>query len=346
LKILLPFKKELNPYLEEIITYSSHDFKYDHYLNYNSSYDYVHIHWPEALFDWKEPTTAQLDELQICIKQWKLSSLLIYTKHDFQRNKGTTPNFTRLFNLVEVNTDVFIHLGNFTRTYYQKKYPLAKHKVVLHPLYKKTFNILSKDVARERLQISKSDLVIIVPGTIRNYAERDMIINAFNSLKFSDKVLICINMHSELRYDFPGRVKLKRFADVKKILINRFKRKHQPPKYIFTYETQSNHDLEVKMSASDLVFVPRHQTFNSGMVFLGFTFNKIVVGPSIGNIREQLKELKLPLFNPKSKSSVNTALLQGVELSKKHRYYPSCKMKKYAPKSVAEQMDVLMNSIL
>ncbi|MFZ2282382.1 MAG: hypothetical protein WAV86_00750 [Lutibacter sp.] len=345
MKILFPFKKELNPYLDEIINYSIHTYVYDNYINYNPSYDIVHIHWPEAIFEWEEPTSDELDDLERNINYWKQKSVIIYTKHDYQRNKGTTLNFTRLFELIEKNTDVFIHLGKFSQIFYQHKYPSVRHEIIYHPLYTKCFSPLDKEVARKNLQIAEDAFVIIVPGNVRNYAERDLMLNAFESINFNKKVLICINMYAELRYEFPGRTKLKSIIDIKKILINRFKQNHKPPEFLFTYGTQSNIELEIKMSVSDLVFIPRIHTLNSGMFFLGLTFNKIVVGPSIGNIEEQLIELELPAFNPKNKLSVSNALKKGMELSIDHKNYPDGLLKKYIPKAVAQQMDDLINDL-
>lgn len=345
MKILLPFKKELNPYLEEIIDNSIHEFTYDHYLKYDPSYDFVHIHWPEALFDWNEPSSKELDELEVILREWKRKSILIYTKHDFQRNKGTTKNFSKLFLLIEKYSDVFIHLGEFSKNIYRDRYPLARHEIIYHPLYTHNFKLANKIEARKLLGISEDDFVIIAPGTIRNYAERDMLLNAFEAIKQKNKVLIVTNMHAELRYEFPGRVKLKRLIDVKNLLIERFKKTHQPPKYIFTYNTVTKKELELKMSAADLVLISRKNTLNSGNVFLGLTFNKILVGPAIGNIEEQLKELGLPLFNPKKRKSILKAIRLGRELTTTHNSYLAEKLEKYLPVNVAKKMDDLLSDL-
>lgn len=345
LKIFLPFKKELNPYLEEIIIHSIHEYKYDHYLNYNDSYDFVHIHWPEALFDWKEPAAKELDELELMIRKWKKKSILIYTKHDYLRNKGTTPNFTRLFLLIEKCSDVFIHLGEFSKNIYSKKYPLARHTIIYHPLYLNNFKLIEKPKARKALGISKNDFVIIAPGNIRNYSERDMVLHAFDTLKQPNKVLIFTNVHVEMRYDFPGRIKLKKVFDIKNLLIERFKQNHQPPKYIFNYNIIAKEELEFKMSAADIVIIPRKDILNSGNVFLGLTFNKILVGPAIGNIEEQLKELGLPVFDPKNKKSILKALKRGRELSQNHHNYPIYKLQKYFPEMVSKKTDEFLSKL-
>lgn len=345
MKIFLPFKKELNPFLEEIIDNSLHKYIYDSYKNYDPSYDIVNVHWPEALFNWEEPSTEELVDLEKLIRDWKKESLLIYTKHDFQRNKGTTPNFTRLFQVIENNADVFIHLGEFSRSFYVSKYPGARHEIIHHPLYLKNFEVSEKEAARRKLNISKEAFVIIAPGNIRNYAERDLLIKTFKSIKCKSKVLISTNVHSEIRYDFPGRIKLKRIIDVKNNFVKRFRDKYRPPKYIFTYSTISKEELELKMSAADLVFIPRIDILNSGNVFLGLTFNKIVVGPAVGNIEEQLKELDLPVFDPKRRRSVIVAIEKGINLSKKHNGYIAGKLEKYLPDSITKKTDALLSDL-
>lgn len=320
---------------------SGHDFVYDHFRNHEPSFDYVNIHWPEAIFDWEEPTEKDLKELENRILDWKKYSVLIYTKHDYLRNKGTTPNFTRLFDLVSKHADVFIHLGNFSRRKYEKEYPGAAHKLIYHPLFKNTITPTSKSKARELLGIDQDAKVIIAPGSIRSFGERRMILRSFRSLKMAKKVLIATNMRTELRYDFPGRVRLKKFFDVQNFFKQRFQRKFQPPVYLFNYNPLSKEELSLRVSAADIVLVPRRDLLNSGIVFLGLTFGKIVAGPAIGNIAEQLMELDYPLFDPNSIPSVTNALDQGIK-NLETGEYAGKSLAKYQPESVAASYDRLL----
>jgi len=341
-KIFLPFKREQNPYLDEIINHSKHTFMYDHYLNYNTSYGFVNIHWPEAIFDWKEPTLEELEILEQNILEWKKNSVFIYTKHDYGRNKGTTLNFTRLFGIIEKHTDIFIHLGSYSKKIYLEKYPQAKHEIIYHPIFKNIFEIHSKAAARDLLGIDQKALVIIAPGKIRSFKERNMVLKSFNALKIKNKVLISTNMRSELRFDFPGRVRLKKYFDVQRFCIKRFKEKYQPPGYFFNYEPLSNEELSLQMSAADVVLVPRIDLLNSGIIFLGFTFRKVTVGPAIGNIEEQLKEMNYPVFNPSSITSVTEALENGIKLNKNGNYIKKI-LTKYLPINVAKEYDLLFS---
>jgi len=339
LKILLPFKEDLNPYLDEIITYSGCSFVYDNFKNYSPEYDIVNIHWPEALFDWWEPTEQQLLDLEKDIEIWKKASIVIYTKHDDRRTKGTTPLFTRLFELIEEYTDVFIHLGEYSKAKYQVIYPKAKHEVVLHPLYENSYKIFSKGEAREKLGIDLNSFVVTVPGAIRDFKERRLVLDSFKALKIPKKVLISSNMRTELKRDFRGRIALKKFVDIKKYLVNRFKAKYKPPTYIFTYEKLDSEDFSLRISAADILLVPRIDILNSGNVFLAFTFRKVVAGPETGNVKEALEKFKMPLFNPFSLKSVITALNQAVILNKNGFQYPEEELEEFKPQNIAKAMD-------
>lgn len=339
MNIFLPFEKIVNPYLDEIQQYSENSFIYGNFNDYKNSFEIVNIHWPEALFGWLEPTQKQLDELETTIKKWKINSKIIYTKHDVTRHIGMTPNFKSLFEIIENNTDVFIHLGDYSKKKYEKKFPNAQHKIVFHPLYESSFVRYSKEIARDQLNIDQDAFVMIIPGTIRNKKEKKLLLRAFKHMKIGKKVLIVTNMRSDINLNFPGRIRLKKFFNIKGFLMDRFKKKYKEPKYIFNYGIMPEKELALKMSASDLVLVPRINILNSGNIFLGFTYRKIVVGPDTGNIGEPLKALNLPLFNPESNPSILDALKKGIEMAKSGIKLNEKILLKYHPKKVAKQMD-------
>jgi len=340
-KIFLPFKKDGNPYLEEIAAHSSSVFVYGSLEDCSPEYDIVNIHWPEALFGWLEPSEEDLVKLEQSIIEWKRHSVLVYTKHDFTRIKGLTPNFRKLFKLIEKHTDVFLHLGEYSRQFYSKRFPEALHKILYHPLYRSYFKLRSKQEARRELGIDQEALVVIAPGQIRFHKERDLVLNAFRDLKIKEKVLIATNMRSEIRYDFPGRVRLKRILNIRNVLVNRFRNKYRPPKYLFNYERLNYEKFGLRMAAADIVLIPRIEMLNSGNVFLGLTFNKVLVGPNTGNIGFQLTELGFPVFEPGTRSSVKNALIKAVNLNNEDFKLDKNLLQKYEPENVARELDML-----
>lgn len=337
MKIFLPFQQDLNPYLDEIERYANLDFVYASYTAYQNFYPIVNIHWPEAIFDWVEPSSTQLDALEKEIEKWKKYSRIVYTVHDESRHKGMTSNFSRLFKMVESNADLFIHLGKHSCEKYLKIYPNAKHRIIYHPVY--TYNSIEKTLARRKLGIDNDALVFIVPGHIRNKEEKRLVLRAFNSFPVEKKVLIATRMRNEMEFDFKGRIRLKKIFDLQKFILDTFRRKHQPPTYLFDYYRASEERICLTMSASDIVIIPRINTLNSGILFLGMAFNKVVVGPGVGNIREHLQTLGYPIFNPASSKSLLKSLKKAVNLYEDGFKVEPHSKAKYKPEIIAKQFE-------
>lgn len=339
MKIFLPFTKyEKHPYIEEIKSFSENDFIFNSIFNFDYSSTIINIHWPEAVFDWKEPSGKDLENLEKLLIEIRRSAVIIYTKHDFKRTKGTTPKFSRLYKIIEENTDVFIHLGQFSKAFYERIFPKARHEIIYHPIYEKSFFYFSKHEARRQLGIESETTVVIAPGKIRSNEERNLVLKSFEALKIRNKVLISTNMRSELKFDFPGRVRMKKIFDVRNFFVKKFKAKYKSPQYLFTYSPRSPEDLSLRISAADIVMVPRVDILNSGLVFLGLTFGKVVVGPAVGNIKEQLEELNFPVFNPDSIKGVTRALEKGIKLESNGNFTKK-PLPKFLPVNVAKEYD-------
>jgi len=346
-KIFLPFQKDANTFFDEIINCSNYEFVFEDYKNYNSDFKIVNIHWPESIFNWAEPTSQQLFDLENEIFKWKKHSKIIFTVHNLQPHFGTTENFTKLYQIIEQNCDVFMHLGEFSKNLFENKYPKAKHIVIKHPLYTTTFKISDKKYARKELGIQENALVIIAPGRIRNLEERKLVLKAFNSINEKNKVLISTNMLKEnFNFNFPGRYKLKKFVDIKVLFEKFLQKKYNQPKYIFNEGYLNNDNFSLMMSASDIVFIPRKKILNSGNVFLGMTYKKIIVGTNQGNIKEVLDNFGFLSFDPNKQKSVNEALNKSVLMFKDDSYcYNEEELAKSIPENVAKEWDRLIENL-
>lgn len=310
--------------------------------HFNSSFPIVNIHWPESIFNWEEPSIEELGVLSKEIKKWKKSAVIVYTKHDKGRVKGWTKNFKSLFNIVEENSDAFVHLGEFSRNHYSKKFPDKIHKVIPHPTFNNSFLFASKEKARAELGIDQDSFVVTAPGQIRSKSERKLLLNTFDRLDHPKKILISTNMRNELEWELP--VRLEKFFKLKSSIKRRFQEKHQPPKFNFSYAPLDNYNFSLRIAAADIVFIPRIDLLNTGNVLLGLTFNKITVGPAIGNIKEQLEEHNLPSFNPNTISSAIEALERGV-LLKLEGYKPIAR-KKHLAKNVSKAYDDFFKGLI
>ncbi|MHB1148661.1 MAG: glycosyltransferase family protein [Lutibacter sp.] len=348
MKIFIPAPKDGNTFFDEIMFHSNNTFVFDNFKNYNAENKIVVIHWPEQIFDWNEPSMPQLKELKEAIEIWKKLAKIIYVVHNLERHYGMTANFKKLYNLIESSCDTMIHFGNYSFELFKNKYPNITHKVISHPLYEESFTLFDKEEARKKLGIDEESLVILVPGRIRKIFERKMVLRAFKKLPQKNKVLLATNMMKfKFPYEFKGRDRLKSFFDIKNVYENYFKNKvYKKPKYYFNYNYLSSHNFSLMLSAADVIFIPRKQILNSGNVFLGLTYKKIIVGPNQGNIKEVLDIFGFPSFDPNNPKSVSVALRQSIIMLKDGSYcYDDAELAKFKPKNVAEEWDKLIENL-
>ena len=72
-------------------------------------------------------------------------------------------------------------------------------------------------------------------------------------------------------------------------------------------------EIATYFMAADIVIIPRLNQLNSGLVYLAFTFSKIVVGPDIGNIGVILRKTGNFVFKPGDIDSYTLALQKASE---------------------------------
>lgn len=347
MKVFIPAKKDLNPFFDEIMEHSKHQFVFGSFDDYKRSCKIVLIHWPEQLFGWKEPSLEQLNDLTQHITNWKKNAKIIYVVHNLEKHKGMNPVFRKLYDLIESNCDCMLHFGEFSQQLFLKKIPKKQHVVIYHPLYKNSFTTFSKEYARKKLSIQKKALVIVAPGAIRNKNERKLVLKAFKRIKKKGKVLIVPRMLPfELPFDFKGRIFLKKFIDVNALYSKLIKKLfYRKPTYMFNEKFLSEEELSLFMAAADIVLLPRIKILNSGNFFLGLTFQKIIVGPAVGNLTEMLELFKLPYFNPQNKDSIDGALQDAITLFEEGNFtYDENLMQQFEPSQIAQQWDQLFEA--
>ena len=192
MKIFIIGKPEesANPFFNEVIDFSRFQFVYENWFSFRPEKNCVILfQWPERIFDWREPTNDQLKEFEKAVKEWRKTAKLIYQVHNSKRHFGMNENFQSLYNIVESNSDYMVHFGHYSKKIFQNKYPEKIHRVIDHPIYNAPFNCYSRAEARAKLGISMDKLVMIAPGRVRNFEERELILEAFRFLKSNSKFL-------------------------------------------------------------------------------------------------------------------------------------------------------------
>lgn len=187
--------------------------------------------------------------------------------------------------------DAIIHLGHNGMKECIDFYNLSniKNYVVPHTLYY-NYNIkYNKKDSKKKLKIDKDFIVIGFLGALRHQNEYDLIINSFNSLNIKKKKLLIVGNHTK---------KIKFNKTKKCIIISNF--------------IENTEKYTLYLNATDIIFLPRIHSLNSGILFLGLSYSKIIVGPDVGNIGEYLKMFGYPTFTDE-KSAID-ALKKGVDL--------------------------------
>lgn len=348
MKILIPSKPAENSFFQEIILHSEAEFFYGNLNTKIDGFNFVLIQWIEQLFHWKEPTEKQLIELQNTINVWKEKKVkIIHILQNEKRHYGMTNLFEQLFSLVLESVDVFIHFGNFSLHKYETIYNNSKHVLIHHPLYLNTFTEIEKNKARANLEITNNTLVIIIPGTIRNLKERKMVLKYFSSIKRKDKLLITPKMYfRKIAYTQKGYNYLKKVPNLLNSLDVLSNRSLKNKSLMIGEKFLSNEELSQLVCASDIVWSPRLDTLNSGIVYLAYTFKKVVLGPDIGNVGAVLKDMNMPTYNPKQSQTIKIALEQAIRLiSEEKEHFNDSDLKKYNPKIIAKQWDNLFSKL-
>lgn len=328
MRVLVPafdneiFIKEFSIHLNEFVEVGS---SFSDFWNVEGNYDVVHLHWPEYLLKWKEPTEFELLFLEKVLKEWKQKSKIVVTRHNYHPHYSDTEPFRQLYKLVYHYADGVVHLGHFCHKEYQQRYSEfasnQKHAVIPHALFTTYPNRTNSTEAREKLKISSKAFVMLVFGRVQSAAEKSLVLKAFDNIHITNKKLLAPGWRPA-----PGKEPVNR--------LTWFRVKHSKT-YCICNNFISEEDVQYYMHASSLVFIPRVDTLNSGIPFLVAPFQKPMVGPDCGNIEETLNTLGCKVFDVALSSSIIEAIRES--LSKRFDGYNQEKLSLFQPQVVSEQ---------
>lgn len=299
MKILLTSKLDIgNPLIDELFNrlsvYTDIQISIDSFWapNISESYDIIHIQWPEQLFNWEMISDNDVNRLANQLKYWKnKNSKIVVTRHNTQPHKLNDVYHDAYFTLYDL-ADSVIHFSNASVENFHTMYPenmhTVKHFVIPHPMYEDILNTSTREQAREALRIDQNSKVVLVFGSIRHESERDFTLKVFNKLNIKNKLLLAPSLLVWL----PSKKSLfKRLLFKINMLLSRFKKSYHLQRVFI-----SDDHIQDYMHTADVVFLPRFDVLNSGVLVMAYTFNKIVVGPKIGSIGEILTLSNNPSF--------------------------------------------------
>jgi beta-1,4-mannosyltransferase len=268
-------------------------------------FDVIHLQWPEALFNWREPTQADLDLLSAAFARWKQQNTrVVVTIHNEYPHGRDSEMFRRLYDLVYRGADGFIHLGEASIPILHRRHHevvgAKPERAIAHGDYQWYPNEISAAEARRRLNLPADRSVVLVLGQLRSRDEIDLMMDGYKAAMLSNALLLVAGR-------LPGapRYKLARYT-VRIPFLRAGKSVRLDEGLIPAVRIQEY------LNACDVLLIPRIHNINSGNVALGFTFGRTVVGPDIAVIGEQLRLTHNPVYQADSTADLGRALRDGV----------------------------------
>lgn len=270
------------------------------------SFDLLHIHWPEALLNWRPPTAAALDGLASLLGAWRTQARVAVTCHDRITHHADSELARRLYRLVYEAAHGVIHLGkasveNFRADYPELTHP--QHTVIPHKIYSSYPDTQDRAEARSLLGVDPSRPLMLFFGAMRHPREARLLFEGFRRARIPGKLLVTAR---KVRY---SRNPIVHHLLAAPLLLRRD---------ILRFEEQRvpNERVQTYMNAADVVVLPRIGSLNSGVLVLAFGFGRCVAGPDEGVIGEILRESGNPAYPPGDQEGLARAFERGIELAR------------------------------
>ncbi|KAF0195979.1 MAG: glycosyl transferase group 1 [Bacteroidetes bacterium] len=204
------------------------------------------------------------------------------------------------------------------------EFPVKESKiaVIKHGMNNRvTISGLDTREARKRLQIGENEKVVLFFGNIDYYKGLDILLDSFSELP--DGFL------SETRLLIAGNSKSPEYSSIigDKINAQRIK-----DRVTASFGYIRDEDVEMYFMAADCIVLPYRNIYQSGVVFMAYTFGLPLIVADIGNFRNDIVEGKTGyLINMEEPGQVSKTLMKYFE-SEMYRNLPETRedIKKWA----------------
>ncbi|NIR28093.1 MAG: glycosyltransferase [Gammaproteobacteria bacterium] len=244
-----------------------------------SGADIWHVHWPEGVLVPPNPLKAfvKLQTLLFLLRWARLKGVrVVWTVHNLgshpheRRHRWLEAWFWRAF---IPKVDAYISLTETGRELATRRFPALAQVpgfVIPHGHYRGLYpDEVSRADARARLDLPSKARVALFIGQIRPYKNVPGLIEAFAQLPDEDARLI-----------IAGRVRTRRLREIleEKIFGDLRIRAH--------LDFVPAAEMQLYLRAADLVVLPYDEVLNSGSALLALSFDRPVLAPAKGALRE------------------------------------------------------------
>jgi glycosyltransferase involved in cell wall biosynthesis len=275
-----------------------------------AEYDLVHLQWPEELCGWSPPGEERLAALVQRLEAWCARTRVVMTVHNIEPHRdGGNAMYRKLYTAFHERVPVQGHFTEASRESILRAYPGAAHARHVVTGYFNLDVLLPEHRdpagARRRQGFAGDDFVLLVFGGLREWAEVQLIRQAFDLAGVPGKRLLMCG-----RYDEAGprlRQKWRRWQWARWL---RTRNSSVVSHYV------PDEDVHKIVDAANAVLIPRFRSQNSGLPALGASFGKIVIAPRCGSYPELLACTQNPIYTPGNASDFARAIEEAARLDR------------------------------
>jgi len=273
-----------------------------------SRFDLVHFQWPEELCDWTPPTDGQVDQIVARVEYWSHRARFLLTVHNLAPHRHSDhPGFRRLYRELYARVPALAHFTDTSRRLVCSQFPEAGKQRNVVTGYFNWDCFLPKErkpvAARERLGFAADEFVVLVFGSMRDWAEVELVKQGFDGARIKGKRLLMAG-----RYQECGPVWRQRWRRW------HWQRWLEGARAVVVDQFVPDEEVHAIIDAADVLLIPRARALNSGLPALAATFGKTWVAPDCGAFPEIDSNSHNPLYRCGEASSLGLALEEAFQL--------------------------------
>ena len=304
------------------------------------SCDIIHFQWPEYIYGSQKHIFSDDDvaRFEHRLLQLKEKGIKIFVQiHNLKPHKNQDKNVLRLYDLLYRHADVMVHMGMYSRDLLQSQYPNARHVVIPHHIYDNVLSFsVSRQEARQRLQLLDDKKVVLCFGKFRNDKEREFVLN----LKERIETLSSAAVADSSLFLTPGFYRETLHTWNPKKLVRRLYHtiRYRLAGIHFSHEVIPEDLMQCYFCAADVVLIQRLDILNSGNLPMAFAAGKVVVGPNVGHVGQILRETGNYTFDPQHLESAVDALQKALKATSKGEENRVYATKHWASEIIAKKL--------